>query len=226
MEYHVETWVSECQLGITHPPYRPSLWQDGQYVDEEHRAIADLPLNGEIIQHPTPGWLRRADALKLYELAALCPGDVLELGAYYGLSTGIIAGAIERYPDGNRRLTTVELNPAAMTAVRANTAAHAGRIEYRQGDAQVICNELIAEGRHFGFAFIDHSHRFDVVRNACHAMKELVRPGGLVLLHDYNDARNGRDPDYGVWQAAVAEFERGATFCGIYGCTGLYRIEI
>jgi len=62
------------------------------------------------------------------------------------------------------------------------------------------------------------------VRHACEDLKTLIRPGGFALFHDYNDSRNGNDPDYGVYQAVVDTFADGSfEFYGAYGCTGLYR---
>ncbi len=92
------------------------------------------------------------------------------------------------------------------------------------GDARELTARLVAEGRRFGFAFVDHSHAYDLVHAACLDLKRLVVPGGFALFHDHNDVRNGRDGQYGVASAVRDAFADGSfRFWGTYGCTGLFR---
>jgi hypothetical protein len=52
----------------------------------------------------------------------------------------------------------------------------------------------------------------------------VILSGGFILLHDWNDVRNGKDPDYGVYHAARDGLKQGRwEFNGCYGCTALYR---
>ncbi len=55
------------------------------------------------------GCLRRSDALKLYEPACFAPGDILELGAFQGLSTCILSQANRSSPH-SRRVVSVDLS--------------------------------------------------------------------------------------------------------------------
>ena len=92
------------------------------------------------------------------------------------------------------------------------------------GDARVSCGELKEQGRTFAFAFVDHSHMYELVRDACVDLKKLIRPGGFALFHDFNDPRNGKDSQYGVYQAVVETFaDETFVFHGVYGCAALYR---
>ena len=54
----------------------------------------------------------------------------------------------------------------------------------------------------------------------------LVAAGGFVLFHDYNDPRHGADPEHGVYQAVADAMPAGRfEFCGVYGCSCLYRVK-
>ena len=69
--------------------------------------------------------MQRGDALKLYELAYFCEGDVLELGTHKGLSTSIIAQALhDRKRDGI--LETVDIDSESNRAARDNLAGRPG----------------------------------------------------------------------------------------------------
>ncbi|MCL4190227.1 MAG: hypothetical protein KJZ87_00670 [Thermoguttaceae bacterium] len=86
------------------------------WIDATHRAIAGCPLaDGVLVQlrdrggRIIPGWLRREDALKLYELAFFAPADILELGSFHGLSTSILAQAAAHSPFP-KRACSIDLN--------------------------------------------------------------------------------------------------------------------
>lgn len=120
------------------------------------------------------GWLRPADALKLYEPAYFAPGDVLDLGTYHGLSTHIQSRALLACGEDNR-MTSLELDACyAETAATHLFAAPAGRHDILVGDARQSAQMLIAARRRFGFAFVDHSHEYGLVEAACQQLKQLV----------------------------------------------------
>ena len=224
MHRHQSTWLDAAELGSRFPPYVPTYDFLQPYIDHRHVTLATAPLNGEIIEIGIPGWLRPADALKLYELAYFAPGDVLEIGTYHGLSTSIQAEAMAARP--GRRLVTLELDPPAVAEARKHTARWSSSIDIMEGDARQSCQQLAAAGRRFSYAFVDHSHSYELVLAACQDLKQLLTPGAFALFHDYNDARNGTDPDYGVWHAVGDAFRDGsAEFWGVYGCTGLWRMR-
>src|SRR5437763_6583424 len=80
-------------VGVTFPPYRRSFSFAGEFIDADHRAIAELPAPEGLIVTDVQGFLRPADALTLYELAYFATGDILELGSAWGLSTTILCRA-------------------------------------------------------------------------------------------------------------------------------------
>jgi predicted O-methyltransferase YrrM len=175
----------------------------------------------------TPGWLMHADALKLYEMAYHAAGPILELGCYHGLSTSIMAHAV-RDASHATRIYSVDLDPVCI----ASTLRTLRRRNLALGCA-LICDEaanatlrFAAEGLRFAFAFVDHAHTYAPVRSVCEALPEVMQPGGYCLFHDFNSPFN-RDPNnrhYQVYQAVMDGLDpQRFRFCGVYGCTGLYR---
>ena len=126
MRSHPETWLSDQELGSRFPPYAPTYDFPPPFIDQAHSELADCA-DGALIQLRTrrrlgrviPGWLRREDALKLYELSFFAAGDVLELGSFHGLSTSIIARAALNSPTP-KHVESIDLDPACSKAARRN----------------------------------------------------------------------------------------------------------
>jgi predicted O-methyltransferase YrrM len=218
---HLDTWLEADKLGTTFPEYRSTYPITAQFIDADQARFACS--QGGLIDIGIPGWLRPADALKLYEMAYFSRADTLELGSYQGLSTSVMAAAVQNAGSG-RHIISLELDPLAVEVARRHTAPWTNIVTFMVGDARESCRSLIDQHVSFGFAFIDHSHTYDLVLAACNDLKSLLSPGGFALFHDFNDGRNGIDSDYGVWQAVRDSFSDGSfDFYGIYGCTGLWR---
>ena len=220
---HPESRLALDQLATVHPPYRPTYRFGADRIDAAHARLGESAMQGDIIDLGIPGWLRPADALKLYELAYFSDGNVLEIGCYHGLSTRIQTDALRNAGRG-RTLTSLELMADYVAEAERHTAGNAAFREFVVGDARGSCAALRRDGRTFGTAFVDHSHTYELVHAACEDLKHLLNPGGFALFHDYNDERNAHDPEYGVFQATRDAFaDDSFTFHGIYGCTGLFR---
>ena len=212
------------------PPYRPTYAFTGEYLNEQHRYYSTCPENGGLIELDIDGWLRPADALKLYELAYFAPGPILEIGSYHGLSTSILARAVaDSGAQGRERaIVSVELDAAAQAVARGNLErlGLAGNVRFVHSDAQAYCVNAAAAGERFAFAFVDHDHAYASVLAVCRELPKLMLPGGFCLFHDWLDARNfePEEAGYGVFGATrdgldPAEFE----FFGVFGVAGLYR---
>lgn len=238
MKMHVESFLRQEELGSRIPAYRPSFEFLGAYIDAVHQSLAEVPLkHGSLIQiknrrwfgRAIAGWLRREDALKLYELAYFAPGDILELGPYHGLSTSILARAVRNCRPA-KHVYSVDLSPSCVKATQRNL-----RWMGLQGDVTLLCADAVvavkgfAEIRQrFGFVFVDHSHAYASVFEVCRELVNVTAAGGYCLFHDFNDPRNSNPdyPEYGVYQAVFDGLDHTRfEFCGIYGCTGLYRIK-
>lgn len=237
MHAHPDTFLSMHELGSVIPPYRPNFDFSGPFIDKWHKKISKYPLKkgmqqiqiknrplfGKIIR----GSLLREDALKLYEMAYFASGDILELGPLHGLSTSILARANQKsaYP---RHIYTIDLDPSCIksTSVNLRSLGLHKHVTATCEDAVAAIRRFIAEGKHFDFVFIDHSHAYDPVYDVCRLLGRVIVAGGFCQFHDFNDPRN-RDPNnknYGVYQAVMDGLEkRDFEFYGIYGCTALYR---
>ncbi len=76
------------------PPYLPAYEYPDEFLNEQHRSYSTCPAKKHLIDLGIDGWLRREDALKLYELAYFAAGPILEIWSYHGLSTSILARAV------------------------------------------------------------------------------------------------------------------------------------
>ena len=196
------------------------------FINERHRGYSDYPTrNGVAIDHPIFGWLRRGDALKLYEMAYFSRGDILELGTYKGLSSAVMAEAVLDAGSG-ASIVTVEMDQGYAHAARlAHRERNLNNIVYRVGDAKECLDRFIRKERKFGFAFIDHSHRYRPTKEVCTRLGSLLMPGAFALFHDFADARN-LDPandEYDVVRAVRDHLPQSFRFAGMSGCCALYR---
>jgi predicted O-methyltransferase YrrM len=104
-------------------------------------------------------------------------------------------------------------------------------VEFLVGDAAESCDRLIAAGQRFGLAFVDHSHAYEPVRQACDRLLALLSPGACVVFHDFNDRRNTPNSvadesttEYGVYNAVMQNLPiDDFAFVGVYGCCGVFR---
>ncbi|MDW8326577.1 MAG: class I SAM-dependent methyltransferase [Anaerolineales bacterium] len=233
---HGETWMSLEEVGNHIPPYRPTYDFPGPFINRSHRFFSTCPVKDNVliqvrslplIGKPIPGWLRREDALKLYEMAYFAQGDILELGSYQGLSTCILAQANRESPH-RKMVYSVDLDAAAMAMARRHLWMRglSRAVRLFCGDALELVRQMIADGRKFAFVFVDHSHAYEPVYQVCCELERLIMPGGFCLFHDFNDARNrdAENRDYGVYQAVRDGLNPDVfEFYGIYGCAALYR---
>jgi len=227
---HADTWLPLNALG-TAREYRPTYASVNNCIDDFHKNLSECPGDGKLVDIGIPGWLVRADAMKLYELAYFCGGDILEFGTNRGLSTFILAKAVAA-SGGTTKVVTMELSPDFVKQAESNLAGRslASLIEFRVGDANTTCDALIAEGRTFSFAFVDHSHSYELVKSACEQIEQLLTVGSFVLFHDFNSPLNtlregvGESAEeYGVYAGVQKGLGQNFEFYGIYGCCGLYR---
>jgi len=230
LKKYPNTYLHLSELGESHPPYQPTYDFGSKFINEHHKFYSECPVGGEnkvAIKLEIPGWLRRDDALKLYELAYFCKGDILELGTYQGLSTSIIATACNDAKN-NSKIISIDVNKEYIDKAKENlqSIADSEKIDFVVSDATKFSDNMVEEGKKFGFVFIDHSHEYEPVYQACLRLGKLIKPNSFCLFHDYNDPRNRdeKNKDVKVYQAikdglAKEDFE----FFGIFGCAGLYK---
>jgi len=217
----------ERVIGHEFPAYRRTFDFPGEFIDSEHQAIAALPAPDGLIRTTIPGFLRPADGLALYELAYFAPGEILEIGSAWGLSTSILCRAAARAGRG-RPVWSIEKEPEFQEATRQTIASLGLEGHYRgiPADADQTIRQLVAQRNRFGLIFVDHDHRYPAMRRVCAALGQLLVPGGLALFHDFNDERNiSGAEDYGIYRAVCEVLEEPEmSFLGVIGCCGLvYR---
>lgn len=236
-EKYPETFLPLKSLGASIPPYMPTHVFNNAYINSFHHSLAHCRLrtNEPCIEFKThalwgtviDGWLRREDALKLYEMAYFADGDVLELGCYKGLSTSLLARAI-RDAGSSNVVYTADLSQACVDATMAilKKQGIATHVQASCADAVEFTRRLANNGKKFSFIFVDHSHAYQLVHEVCKLLADVTAPGGFCAFHDFNDGRNAdRDnSDYGVYQAVLDGLDpKSFEFFGIFGCIGLYR---
>jgi cephalosporin hydroxylase len=229
---HDDTWLELNELGKFSRPYRPTFRTFSESINRSHAYYHVCPTKGICIDVGIPGWLRREDALKLYELAYFADGDILELGTSRGLSTSIMALAVQD-SGTNRAILSVDINKAySEQARRYLTDLNLQKaVTLSVGDGGEVCAKLLSEERKFAVAFIDHSHAYEHVAQVCEFLPDLVSSGGFCLFHDFNDRRNTdrvsvgeSGNEYGVYHAVRRHLDpRQFEFYGVYGCCGLFR---
>ncbi|MDA3898652.1 MAG: class I SAM-dependent methyltransferase [Desulfobacteraceae bacterium] len=238
MKKHADTFLEVKELGKKIPPYQPTYEFSNSYIDSYHQYLAESPLQeNTLVEVKTqkwfgkviPGWLRREDALKIYELSYFAKGDILELGSYHGLSTSIIAQAVCNSKQSNH-LYSIDLSSRNIKAAKNNLQAM-GLDKYTTmicDDGVKAVNDYARKKRCFDFVFIDHSHAYEPVYKVCVELANIMASKTFCLFHDFNDHRNSNpdDNDYGVYQAVLDGLDQNQfEFYGIYGCTGLYRLN-
>ncbi len=200
-----DSYIKPEELGGMIPPYRPTFKFDGSFINPSHEFYSRCDVKEDIlIDIGIPGWLRKEDALKLYELAFFSDSDILELGTCHGLSTAIISQA-KKDSGTDNKIYTVDTNSECVKAAEDNLRNRSleKNVYFTCNDATSVCNEFIRRGKKFGFIFIDHSHEYKAVLEICRLLDKLLIKNGFCLFHDYNDSRNNDpdDKDYGVSQA-------------------------
>jgi predicted O-methyltransferase YrrM len=160
---------------------------DLEWAAASERVAAVLPRFAE-------GAVNRGDQRALYYLIRhLAPSSVLEVGTHLGASTVHIALALAA-GDAPGRLTTVDVSDvnaptgpwrkAGMAASPRDALARLslGNVDFVVADSIAF---LRATENRFDFIFLDGSHAAAQVYAELQHAQRILRPGGLVLLHDY-----------------------------------------
>lgn len=244
-EPHAESWVAYDEIGRAASPYKPTFVPATPALRAAQKRLSDAPrIDGVLIDLGIPGWLLVDDALKMFEVAYCTAGNALEFGTNRGLSTSIIASALDGRPRpllsrvrsrgrGRPYLVTVDVDPTAQDEAKGHIDRLGlnDRVRFVLQDATVVAETLIAHRRTFGFCFVDHSHAYEPMAALCRLLPDLVDRGGFVLFHDYLDPRNTRrtrvgesNAEYGVYAAVEETLDKQHfAFFGAYGVCALYR---
>ena len=120
-------------------------------------------------------------------LIAEKPNTVVEIGLAYGSSALAIAEALVAIGSSRAKHVIVDAYQDRFYGSGSSAIAEAGLtglctlIEER---SQIVLPRLLADGFHADAAFVDGSHIFHNVFVDLFYLRELVRPGGLIVLDD------------------------------------------
>jgi predicted O-methyltransferase YrrM len=113
----------------------------------------------------------------------------IEIGLGYGMSAlfigeGLIAGEHEAP-------THLVIDPYQATRFAnlglqfIDEAGLADLVEYHRQESQIVLPRLFAANQRFDLAFVDGNHRFERVFVDLFYLGHLVRPGGVIVIDDY-----------------------------------------
>lgn len=113
----------------------------------------------------------------------------IEVGLGYGLSALFICEALVSGGDSGARHVALDPNQGTSFADCGlqvlDEAGLRALVEFHAEESQIALPRFVAEGRSFDLAFVDGNHRFDRVFLDLVYLGQLVRPGGIVFIDDY-----------------------------------------
>jgi len=195
----------------------PGMLDDERFAaawERDHAAIAALFGDGDRSGGINPGDRRAIHALIL----ALKPDVVLEIGTHIGASTLYIARALREVSPIARVVTVdiVDVNDPARGPWMAVGIKSPPRDLARELDChdrivfvQQRAEEFMARtDERFGLVFLDGDHSPLAVYNEVAAALRILRPGGVILLHDYYAGGRALFPDGQVIAGPFRALER------------------
>lgn len=149
------------------------------------------------------GMMPSRQLLAIYRLAATWPakGDIVELGAWVGLTTSYLAAACRARGHGtvfavDTFAGTKEGGACYPSVARfGGNTLHAFREQIRRADVEDYVVPLVGytaevAARYTGgpirVLLIDADHSYDGVRQDFELWSPLVAPGGVIIFHDYD----------------------------------------
>jgi predicted O-methyltransferase YrrM len=155
-----------------------------QLLEEILRTGKCLDAQGR--ERKVTGAVPREDALVLQEMVRFVKAKTgLETGVAFGVSTLAICEALDE-PGAKLYGVDPEQNSVHGGAALASLkrAGLAGRFELLEGPSHLMLPKLLEKGIVLDFAFIDGWHTFDYTLLDFFYIDKMLRPGGVVLLHD------------------------------------------
>jgi len=147
-----------------------------------------------VIVAPVQAIQRREELIELLErVRALAPRRICEIGAASGGTLYFLTRAAA--PDA--RIVSLDIDtPPHLAFLRSNLAAPGQAVVSLEGDSQT--REMVARvrgeaGGPLDFLFIDGDHSYEGVKRDFELYSPLVRPDGLIALHDINPDSGGAD---------------------------------
>ena len=158
-------------------------------LEETYRTGRCVDLHG--VERRVTGGVPRDDACVLQEFARLAKArTTLETGVAFGLSTLAICEVLEQ--TGKHGACHYGVDPDQLTvhggaAIQNLRRAGLGHLfELCEGPSHLMLPRLLEKGIVLDLAFIDGWHTFDYTLLDFFYIDKMLRPGGVLLLHDCN----------------------------------------
>jgi Methyltransferase domain len=147
-----------------------------------------------------PGWLMPEEAERLYRLGFEAEANVVEIGCYFGKSTFLIARGMK---DAGKALNVISIDvhfrgvdpvtgrpmiladDAPMFLLKTLRDHALDNIVIHMMGWSHVCASYI-DFSDVGAIFIDGGHDYDDVRRDYFVVRARMRPGSLLLFHDYH----------------------------------------
>lgn len=216
----------EQEIGKVFPAYEPLFGNEP--TCDEFKAIKNAEVDSAMLQLKNTngelvyGYMRKDDALALFDLAFNLPGNVIELGTFMGMSAFIIGQALVS-KNSNAEFISIDLDEGSQQIARERFALERFNIDLINKNANDMLIDYMTIGKEFGLAFVDHSHEEKEMSLALNLLGGVMADGSYVMCHDYNDRRNldPKFPEYGVYQAV--EKQEMFEFVDTVGCSAILR---
>lgn len=145
----------------------------------------DTPRNGWKFPSDVEGWLTESEAKKLAVMAQ--DKEVVEIGSYYGRSTAAIAQTAKRVVSIDWHRGDYQTGPTNTLAGFKETLSRYGiadKVDIRVGKTEDVAPTL--PDRCCDLLLIDGAHDERHVRIDATTALRLIRPGGMIAVHDRN----------------------------------------
>lgn len=121
------------------------------------------------------------------------PDVLVEVGVHNGKRAKDLARLSKRYfgfdlwEETTDELNRLEVNgKGTASKAQAQQAVAGTNAELIQGNSRVTLPAFVARGIQVDFAFIDGGHSIETIQSDWDALKQVMKPGGVVVFDDYH----------------------------------------
>ena len=175
-----------------------------QPLEEAFPGLARIPAKMKCAV-PTPAALGNMPAYELLLISTLCAHRQPRLLLEFGTFDGLTALHLAMNSPADARIVTIDLHPddpirqqttddtfysrGMIVGSHFHGTAEAGKIEQIYSDTTAFDHGPYR--KQVDFIFVDAGHAYELVRSDSQKALEMIRPGGVILWHDYHYTHDG-----------------------------------